>query len=79
MRYKLVKTYKDLIVWEKEHGLVLAIYKRTQFFPNSEKVGLVSQMRRASVSVACNIVEGFSRVSNKESKRFYNISNASLE
>ena len=65
MRYKLAKTYKDLIVWEKAHGLVLAIYKITQFFPNSEKFGLVSQMRRAFVSVACNIVEGFSRVSNR--------------
>jgi len=74
-----ITTFRDLMVWQKAHELVLYIYRTTAAFPTEEKYGLVSQMRRAASSVAINIVEGFRRVSAKESIRFYDISNASLE
>lgn len=74
-----IKSFRDLKVWHKAHELVLYIYQTTKRFPREEKYGLVSQMRRAVLSVAINIVEGFRRLSVKESLRFYDISNASLE
>ena len=76
---KKVKTFKDIIAWQKAHHVVLRGYKATESFPDTEKFGLVTQMRRAAVSIACNIVEGFARKKVKEGIQFYNISNASLE
>jgi len=75
----LIRTFKDLIVWQKSHNLVLHIYEITKYFPSEEKFGLVSQMRRAAVSLACNIVEGFRRKTVKDSLNFYNIAQGSLE
>ena len=57
----------------------MSVYKLTNKFPPEEKFGLSSQMRRASVSVASNIVEGFRRFSNKVSSNFYDIADGSLE
>lgn len=74
-----VKSFRDLKVWQRAHELVLCAYKITVRFPSEERFGLVSQARRAAVSVAANIVEGFRRISAKESLRFYDIANASLE
>lgn len=74
-----IKTFKELKVWQKSHELVLAIYKITQKFPLTEKFGLTSQIRRAAISVASNIVEGFRRKSLKDSLNFYNIADGSLE
>ncbi|MCX6740896.1 MAG: four helix bundle protein [Candidatus Parcubacteria bacterium] len=74
-----IKTFQDLKVWRKAHELTLAIYKNTEKFPNSELYGLISQIRRAAVSVASNIVEGFERKSAKDSLHFYNIADGSLE
>ncbi|MBI3290656.1 four helix bundle protein [Candidatus Falkowbacteria bacterium] len=74
-----IKTFKELKVWQKAHGLVLAIYEITQNFPSEEKFGLTSQMRRASISIAGNIVEGFRRKSLKDTLHFYNIAEGSLE
>lgn len=74
-----IKNFEDLKVWQKAHKLALSIYKITQDFPPSEKFGLVIQIRRAVISVVSNIVEGFSRNPIKESLRFYNIAEASLE
>lgn len=70
--------YKKLIVWYKSHLLVKQIYKVTVNFPKSELFGLTSQMRRCSVSVPANIVEGYSRKSIKEKLNFYNIARSSL-
>jgi four helix bundle protein len=56
-----LKSFEDLSVWKKSHELVLEIYKITKSFPREEKYGLVSQMRRAAISVAANIAEGFKR------------------
>ena len=60
-----IKSFRDLKVWQKAHELVLCIYKITAKFPSEERFGLVSQARRATVSVAANIVEGFRRISAK--------------
>jgi len=76
---KVVKTFRDLTVWEKAHALALEIYKLTASFPPRECFGLVSQMRRAGVSIAANIAEGQKRKTTKEFSRFLNISEGSLE
>ncbi|GAB4127853.1 MAG: hypothetical protein Fur0015_01530 [Ignavibacteriales bacterium] len=74
----MVKSFKDLIVWQKAHKLVLKIYGITKEFPLDEKYGLVSQMRRAAVSIPSNIVEGHSRAGRKEFLNFLSIANGSL-
>lgn len=71
--------FQDLIVWQKTHKFVLSIYKFTEEFPKSELFGLTSQFRRAAVSVAANIAEGYKKRGLKDKKRFYNISQGSLE
>ena len=60
-----MQTYKDLIVWQKSIDLVIEIYKITSLFPSDEKFGLISQMRRCSVSVPSNIAEGYARKNKK--------------
>ena len=74
-----IKTFRDLKVWAKAHRLVLEIYQLSRSFPSFEVYGLGSQMRRAVVSVASNIVEGFARRSVRDSMHFYNIAHGSLE
>lgn len=73
-----ISAFTDLEVWQKAHQLVLLIYKITKEFPKDEMFGLVSQMRRAAVSITSNIAEGFSRFSYKEKVQFYAISLSSL-
>ncbi len=72
-------TFKDIKVWQKAHKLVLEIYKVTKTFPNSEKYGLTTQLKRSSASVATNIVEGYKRRTNKDFAHFLNMADASLE
>ncbi len=67
------------MVWQRAHGYVLAVYRFTQAFPKQETYGLVSQMRRAAVSVAANIAEGFRKRSKADKARFMNIAEGSLE
>ena len=59
------RTFKDFDVWEKAHAFVLEIYKITKKFPSDEKFGLISQIRRSSVSICANLVEGYKK-SDKE-------------
>jgi four helix bundle protein len=66
--------YKDLHVWIKSFEMTLKIYQMTKKYPDEELYGLVSQMRRASVSITANIVEGHGKQYPKEFKKF--ISNA---
>ena len=73
------KTFKDLIVWQKAHSFVLSVYNATQDFPKEELYGLTSQVRRAAISIASNIAEGFRKKTNADKLRFYNISQGSLE
>lgn len=56
-----VEKFTDLQVWQEAHQLVLRVYDVTSKFPNDEKFGLVSQMRRAALSIPANIAEGFKR------------------
>jgi four helix bundle protein len=79
MERQPAKTFTDLIVWQKSHQFVLAVYKLTDNFPTHEAFGLTSQLRRAAVSIPANIAEGFKRRSKQEKKRFLNIAQASLE
>jgi len=73
------KCLKDLIVWQKAHKLVLEVYKTTTAFPRHEAYGLSSQMRRAAVSIAANIAEGFRKRGKGDKARFLNIAEGSLE
>ncbi len=73
------RTFKDLTVWQKAHKFVLAVYRMSQVFPKSEIYGLTSQFRRAAVSIAANIAEGFRKKGKADKLRFYNISRGSLE
>jgi len=70
-------SHKKMIVWEKSMELVKEVYSLTNSFPPEEKFGLVSQLRRAAVSVISNISEGEARRSKKEKRRFYDIACAS--
>ena len=73
-----VATYKTLIVWQKAYQLALSTYKITTTFPKNELYGLVSQMRRAAISVVANIAEGYIRLTVKDQLHFYNIALGSL-
>lgn len=74
-----ISSFRDLEVWQVAHQLVLTVYKATASFPVEERFGLTQQMRRASVSVPANIVEGFKRYGIQDKLRYYNIAEASLE
>jgi len=78
MEYKS-KNFKDLLVWQKMHKIVLEIYKISENFPKNEIFGITNQIRRSSVSVAANIVEGFSKKSKPDKNRYFNIAQGSLE
>ena len=73
------RSFRDLVVWQKAHEFVLAVYRFTASFPDREKFGLSHQMRRAAVSVPANIAEGFGKRSQPEKTRFLNIAEGSLE
>ncbi len=70
--------YKNLDVWSKANELALSVYRVTKKFPKDELFGLISQMRRAAVSVPANIVEGYSRNTKKDRVHFYYFSRGSL-
>ncbi|MFC6860610.1 four helix bundle protein [Zunongwangia atlantica] len=69
--------YRKYTVWQKSHQLVLEIYSLTAYFPESEKFNLVSQIKRAAVSIPTNIAEGCGRETQKELVRFLFISSGS--
>ncbi|RRJ92699.1 four helix bundle protein [Paenimyroides tangerinum] len=72
-------TFKDLIVWQKSHLLVLKIYEITKQFPREEIYGLTNQIRRAAYSVPANIVEGKKKKTIPHQLSFINIAEGSLE
>ncbi len=74
-----MEKFQQLRVWQKMHGLVLDVYKLTSSYPDSEKYGLISQMRRAAVSVAANIAEGTKRHTIPDRIHFHCMADASLE
>jgi four helix bundle protein len=71
-------SYRDLIAWQKAMVLVREIYCATQGFPKEERYGLMSQLRRAAVSVPSNIAEGQARYSRREFHHFLNNARGSL-
>jgi four helix bundle protein len=73
------RTFQDLVVWQKAHQFVLAVYGYSSKFPKTETYGLVTQLRRASVSIAANIAEGFKRAGRADKARMLNIAEGSLE
>jgi len=70
--------YKQLNVWQKAIKLVIHVYNATKKFPEHEKNGLISQMRRSVVSIPSNIAEGYGRHSDKDLVRFINFAKGSL-
>ena len=73
-----MKNYRDLIVWQKAMQLVTLTYKETNKFPYEEKFGLVSQIKRSSISTPSNIAEGYGRKYTKDYSRFLQIARGSL-
>ncbi len=73
------RSFKDLIIWQKTHSFVLNVYKFAQSFPKDEMYGLTSQFKRAAVSIAGNIAEGYAKKSLADKLKFFNISQGSLE
>ncbi len=72
------KGFRKLIVWQRAHQWVLLIYKLTEKFPKHEMFGLVSQMRRAAVSVAANMAEGYAAGGKGQFGRYLDIAQGSL-
>jgi len=70
--------YRDLLVWQKGMALARDVYQLTRSFPSEEKFGLVSQMRRAAVSIPSNIAEGQARKSTGEFVQFISTAEGSL-
>ena len=75
----MTRSFEDIMAWQKAHSFVLAVYKETKDFPEDERFGLTSQFRRAAVSIAANIAEGYKKLSKADKLRFFNISQGSLE
>lgn len=78
MEREPAKSFKDLIVWQRAHELVLAVYRASTVFPKEEQYGLTQQIRRSSSSVAANIAEGFKKRGEKDKLRILNIAQGSL-
>jgi four helix bundle protein len=64
------QSFKDLVVWQRAIELTVGVYQLTSAFPDSERFGLTNQMRRASVSIASNIAEGYGRATKGEYVQF---------
>jgi len=73
MNENKILTYKDLIVWGKSVLLIKSIYMVTKKFPREELYSLTDQIRRAAISIASNIAEGYGRKSHREYLQFYSI------
>ena len=75
----MTSSFENIIAWQKAHEFVVFVYRVTEHYPKTESFGLVSQFRRAAVSIPANIAEGYKRLSKQEKLRFFNISQGSLE
>ena len=69
-----MQNYRNLLVWQKSHQLTLDVYAVTKTFPSYEQFGLTSQLRKASSSIPTNLAEGSGKLTNREFRRFVNIS-----
>ena len=75
----VLKGFQELEVWQRAHQLVLQTYRVTDSFPDRERYGSVSQVRRSAASIPANIAEGFGRRTTKELLQFLANANGSLE
>jgi four helix bundle protein len=73
------KSFKDVIAWQKAHQFVLGVYKYSKGFPNEELYCLVTQFRRAAISIAANVAEGFAKRTKPDKIKFFNTAQGSLE
>jgi four helix bundle protein len=73
-----IRTYRDLLVWQKGIVLVTDVYNATRGFPREETYGLTSQMRRCAVSIPSNIAEGHGRSTRREYLRYLEVAAGSL-
>ena len=73
----MVRSFRDLLVWQRALQLSVSIYRLTQGFPREELFGLTSQIRRSAVSVPSNIAEGHGRLSTGEYRQFLGIARGS--
>ena len=73
-----IKTFRDLLVWQKAMTLVTSVYQISRLFPKEEIYGLTSQMRRCAVSIPSNLAEGYARRSRADYTRFVQIATGSL-
>ena len=73
-----VRTFRDLIAWQKGKAVALAVYVATRAMPEAERFGLTNQMRRAAVSIPSNIAEGHARQSRLDYLKFLRIARGSL-
>lgn len=71
--------FQRVIAWQKAHEFVLLVYCISRHFPEDERFGLTSQLRRAAVSIEANIAEGYKKTSRADKLRFFNIAQGSLE
>ncbi|MFH1455271.1 MAG: four helix bundle protein [bacterium] len=78
MECNKLKSFKNLLVWQKVSGLAVFIYSITEKFPKSELYGITNQIRRSVISVSSNIAESFKRNHYKEKLQFYNVASASI-
>ena len=79
MTQTTAKTFRDLVVWQRAHAFVLEVYHVSASFPAEERYGITSQLRRAAVSIAANIVEGFRKRGQADKLRYYNIAQGSAD
>jgi len=79
MKRAPAKQFRDLILWQKAHQVVLSVYRYSESFPKNETYGLTSQLIRSVVSVPANIAEGFKKKSRPDKARYLNIAQGSLE
>ena len=74
-----INTYKDLVVWQKAHQLVMTVYKLSLDLPQDEQYALAQQIKAAALDVATNIVKGYKRYGKQEKLNILNIAQSSLE
>jgi four helix bundle protein len=74
-----INTYKDLVVWQKAHQLVMTVYKLSLDLPQDEQYALAQQIKAAALDVATNIVKGYKRYGKQEKLNILNTAQSSLE
>lgn len=74
-----IKSYTELSAWQKAHELTLLVYRLTERFPNTERFGIVAQVRRSAAAVPANIAQGFGRGTTKELLQSLRVTRGELE